>query len=405
MASFQLRNKAYTCIFCWHGKRQWLPLGAVTEAEAKAKLAQGDYLLLRLKQRLIELPASVGIVDFIKHDGTPPVGATVIPERQELTILAFRDCYLDTHRPSLELRTVDGIELHFKHLLGSLGERFPIREQKLSDLQGYVDGRSKAKGMAGKKLSPATIRKEIVSLRTAWNWGQKMGLAAGRFPYDGLRYPKTDEKPPFQTKAEIERRIAAGGLTKAQIKELWESLYLRAGAFGPVGLREGAGLPSVDLPAHLHGRPHGGQAERAAQDADRRPRFRRRRGHHPREKTSKGQAIDATRAIDTCPCRGAQGLAFGASRWYHPLLPRESGRAEQKQEPFNRPPERRTPDEDHQGAVADGYLAGRVSRNRPALGPRDPRSLPQDYKRGVGDGTWSSRPEALHDLLHGRRRD
>ena len=43
--------------------------------------------------------------------------------------------------------------------------------------------------MGGKRLSAATIKKEIVTLRTAWNWADKMALVAGRFPYHGLRYP------------------------------------------------------------------------------------------------------------------------------------------------------------------------------------------------------------------------
>jgi integrase len=88
-----------------------------------------------------------------------------------------------------------------------------------------VDRRAKAKG--GKRLGAATIRKEIVTLRTAWNWAERMGLVSGRFPYHGLRYPKSDEKPSFQTLEEIECRIGLEGLTPAQGNELWESLYLR----------------------------------------------------------------------------------------------------------------------------------------------------------------------------------
>ena len=44
----------------------------VTEAEAEAKAAQVDYLLMRLKQRLIELPPGIGIVEFVRHDGKAP---------------------------------------------------------------------------------------------------------------------------------------------------------------------------------------------------------------------------------------------------------------------------------------------------------------------------------------------
>ena len=35
------------------------------------------------------------------------------------------------------------------------------------------------------------------------------GLIQGHFPSRGLVYPKHDEKPPFQTRAEIERKIGA----------------------------------------------------------------------------------------------------------------------------------------------------------------------------------------------------
>jgi hypothetical protein len=107
-----------------------------------------------------------------------------------------------------------------------LGERFPIRELKMSDLQGCVDGRAKVKGMGGKRLSAATLKKEIVTLRTAWNWAAKMELVEGRSPNDGLRFPKMVEKPPFMTRAEVERHVAAGGLTGPQVAELWHALYL-----------------------------------------------------------------------------------------------------------------------------------------------------------------------------------
>ncbi len=85
-------------------------------------------------------------------------------------------------------------------------------------MQEYVNQRAKA------KISPVTIRKEVATLRAAWNWGEPMELTLGRFPSQGLRYPKADEKPPFMTMAEIERQIAAGG----DPDTLWEALYLQA---------------------------------------------------------------------------------------------------------------------------------------------------------------------------------
>ena len=97
-------------------------------------------------------------------------------------------------------------------------------------MQEYVNHRAKA------KISPVTIRKEIATLRAAWNWGEPMGLTEGKFPNRGLRYPKADEKPPFMTMAEIERQIAGGGDPAV----LWEALYLL--------------LPEIDRAAHTTSR-------------------------------------------------------------------------------------------------------------------------------------------------------
>ena len=229
MASLQKKGEGWYCQVLHRGRRHTFALGKVSKAEADAKAAQVDYLLMRLKQRLIELPLGVGIVEFLLRDGKPPATAPVDAPGPagSHSLAALRDRYLATRGEALEARTLDTARLHFKHLCGLLGDGYPIRDLTLPDLQGYVDRRGKQKARDGRRISPITVRKEVVTLRTAWNWGAKMGLVAGRFPNEGLSYPKTDEKPPFQTKAEVERTIAAGGLTPAQVKELWESLYLQ----------------------------------------------------------------------------------------------------------------------------------------------------------------------------------
>lgn len=144
-----------------------------------------------------------------------------------MTLGVLRDSYLSTHASSLEERTLDGIRLHFRHLVACLGERFPIRTLSLSDLQSYVESRAKTRGRRGRPLSSATIKKELVTLRTAWNWGVRMGHVSGRFPSEGLRYPKHDERPPFQTREQIERQLP--GLREPDRKDLWDSLYLTLG--------------------------------------------------------------------------------------------------------------------------------------------------------------------------------
>ncbi len=224
MAGLQHRNGSYRILFRYQGKQHTLTLGAVAEDEAEIKASQVDYLLMRLKQKLAALPQGVDIVEFVQMDGRvlPPAS----PEIQKVSLAALRDQYVAAHRASLEPNTLKCIQIHFRHLEKHFGAEFCISDLQLSDLQGYVNHRAKAAGRNGRKLSTVTIQKELVTLSTTWGWGAKMKLVVGPFPNDGLRYPKTTQKPGFQTREEINRRIAAGGLTDAEKAEMWESLYL-----------------------------------------------------------------------------------------------------------------------------------------------------------------------------------
>ncbi len=66
MAALQYRNETYRVIFRHHGKQHSFTIGKVSGGEAATKCAQVDYLLMRLKQGLLTLPAGVGIVEFLQ---------------------------------------------------------------------------------------------------------------------------------------------------------------------------------------------------------------------------------------------------------------------------------------------------------------------------------------------------
>lgn len=222
MASLQERTGTYRVIFRFHGKQHFVMIGKVSREEAEAKAAQVDYLLMRLKQGLIELPPGVGIAEFVQHDGKPPAPATpVSASRKALTLAALRDRYLATRATGREKSTLYTDRIHFKHLIATLGEQFPLPGLGQADLQRHIERRAKL------GISATTIRKEITTLRTAWHWAIHAAGHAGDYPNKGLVYPKTDELPPYQTREEIERRVAAGGLSPAQVEELWDALYLR----------------------------------------------------------------------------------------------------------------------------------------------------------------------------------
>ena len=136
----------------------------------------------------------------------------------------LRDRHLETHaNGTLEIHTFRGLRRHFGHLARRLGEGSPIRGLTLADLQGHVHARPKARGRRG-TLLPTTIKQEVVALRTAWNWGVRMGIVAGRCPVDGPRCAKGDERPPSRSRDEIERQLP--GLRKEKADELREVPYL-----------------------------------------------------------------------------------------------------------------------------------------------------------------------------------
>lgn len=222
MASVQERNGAYRVIFRFRGKQHFVTIGKVAREEATAKAAQIDYLLMRIKQGFIEFPAGGDIGEFVLHDGKPPSpsGEPVANGVAKATLGGLRDRYLATHEGAHESSTLYTSRIHFRHLARILGEGFPLRDLQRDDIQKYIEDRARS------AVSPITARKEVATFRAAWNWGVGAGLCSGVFPSKGLVYPKTDEKPPFQTFEQIERQIARGGLSDRQRAELWECLFL-----------------------------------------------------------------------------------------------------------------------------------------------------------------------------------
>jgi integrase len=75
-------------------------------------------------------------------------------------------------------------------------------------------------------ISPATIRKELSTLGTAWSWARKARILADAYPNDGLAYPKMDDRAPFQTMEQIRRQISLGGMSLVQQNALWECVFL-----------------------------------------------------------------------------------------------------------------------------------------------------------------------------------
>lgn len=192
--------------------------------EANARLSRLEETIRLVLSGRIEIPENADIPLFLLSDGKIE---KKLKYTADLTLAGLFDAYHDSLPiNALEDSTLASIAIHRRHLERHFGEGFRIPQMEQDDLQGYVARRSREKGRRGKPLSPTTVRKELATLRSVWNWAKTAGHVTGSFPSNGVKFPKSSEKPRFQTWTEIECKIRTGVLTEMEQAELWDCLFL-----------------------------------------------------------------------------------------------------------------------------------------------------------------------------------
>lgn len=196
-------------------------LKTTIEKEADGAVACVEENLRLLERGRLEIPPDADVVSFLLSNGrvTAPL---VIPEQISLRDL-FTRYFGAIPEGSLEPVTIYNMKLHQKRLEERFGPGYAIRTLTVGDLQEYIENRSKDRGRNG-KVTAATIKKAIVTLRTVWNWAVQQKFVEGRFPSKGLRYPKGKEKPPYMPFRDVER--LAKGMSASEAAELWECVFL-----------------------------------------------------------------------------------------------------------------------------------------------------------------------------------
>jgi len=211
MASLEKRGKLFRVIFRYGGQRRQATLKTGDAKEAADMATRIERKLDLLAQGDLSLPEGMDIVAFLmgeKPKSKPPaVLKTIIPE-------------YENSRHSIEANSLATIKLHLAHVKKFFGQNTHLNTITFDRLQDYINERVK-------HVSSTTVRKEVTSLSGLWSWALRTNQASGGFPNRGLEYPKTSEKPPFQTWAEIERKINAGA-----DKKLWDCLFLSTKEIG-----------------------------------------------------------------------------------------------------------------------------------------------------------------------------
>lgn len=218
MAGIEQRNGRFNVIFRYGGKRYVRSLKTADETRALMRRDEIQETIDLVERGKLTVPEGGDVVTFLMSGGKV-LSLPKVTQHFKLSTL-FDQFFEALPKDSLEQSTIGLMQIHRRHLERVLGTSYDVQQVTHSTLQSYCAQRAKDK-IKGKTASGATIKKELVTLRSVWNWGLDCGHVKGDFPKLKLRLPKTKEQPPFQTWEEIERQIAKGASA-----ELWDSLYL-----------------------------------------------------------------------------------------------------------------------------------------------------------------------------------
>lgn len=217
----------YHLCFRFGGKKYRRTLDTDDAKSAEATRLRFEENLVLLERGRFELPPDADLITFLLSDGKlaskPVIASTPL-------LGDVFDRYLATcGNGSMEATSLEMLALHLKQIRLKFGESFRLQQLSTTHLQDYVNTRVRIKGNKTIPLSTVTLQKEMAAFRACFNWAVQTGILEGKFPNKGLRYPKGEDKRPFMTWEDIERRIGRGGLTPNEAKKWWDCLFLDLG--------------------------------------------------------------------------------------------------------------------------------------------------------------------------------
>lgn len=192
MASLQKKGESWYCQFMYERQRHTLTIGKVAESEAMATAAKIDYILMRIRQRLLEIPIGVDITTFIEHDGKMPAA------EQRSTTISFADLrqrYIDTvSKGSLETSTLTTSKIHLEHLAKTIGDKFSMDKLGLAELQRHVDCRQERSqwchDQEGNQHAAGTVELGVPHASCSWRFsgrGARLSQGGRKAPLHELR--------------------------------------------------------------------------------------------------------------------------------------------------------------------------------------------------------------------------
>ena len=223
MASLEQRGNRYRVAFRLGGQKHQVAVKASDGKEAAACLARLEENLRLVERGRLTIPDGADVGLFLLSDGKLEQRVKTV---KVMTVGELVAKYKATFTVGVkEKNTARTEKLHLGHAERILGSSTPISQVTSATLQAYIDSRVAAK-YKGRSINPQTIKKEVATLKYVWNWAFRNEHVGSRFPGLVLVFPKAKLKEPFRTLDQIKSITERGGLTKNQLRELWDGLYL-----------------------------------------------------------------------------------------------------------------------------------------------------------------------------------
>ena len=183
-------------------------------------------LIRRGRLSLPDDPDREDVVRFVLSDGKLASAPAVAAKP---TLAAVLDAYFDAKASGKEPITVRGERMHARHFVRLLGGGTAFAALDDDALRKYAAARLSEPGRRGRTVSTATVGKEFRTFDQVWKLARSRDLVAGDSPSKGVSLRGEDEKEPFRTWDEIEAIVARGGLTDAEVRDLWDGVFLDEG--------------------------------------------------------------------------------------------------------------------------------------------------------------------------------
>jgi integrase len=208
-------------------KKQYFRSCDTTDEETARTILGTVHQTIRiLKMGVVTIPdGTEDIAEFLMKGGKMPEKTEKVDRK---TLKEAIDAYFAAiPSGAKEANSLLTERIHLGHFQRLLKATIPIRAIGVPALQKYVVDRSNESGIRGRTVKAGTIRKELVTFGQLWRFAKANNWVGADYDRKAIKLPKTAEKPPFQTWEEIETKIKAGGLTDAEVSDLWDCLFLR----------------------------------------------------------------------------------------------------------------------------------------------------------------------------------